>query len=299
MENADLISSQASDLQEFLRELLKALPGKELGENVVEFQRFLKEVGLDSAVAINKSGEVIINTIALRSINLPEAIRKILNYLGGQMSAHLSELFVRLFIDTYEEIKSESKPAADIWLGQIIRDYGGLLAAYDIVGKFAQEIELPQIFSSLRPGFTYLLKDEDGTIGYEMVKEANRYGFSVVCISKLDPNKVKYRHGLKNIPVIWLTFVKTKAKAVSPDKIGELKMLISNVGPGSVVLVDCLKEIIVVNGLERSLDFVKDAKEICKKNRLVLLASINPESYPAEQLAALEHEVGGQKNERH
>jgi|GEM_PF-2923335 len=291
MEKTDLISSQTSNLKEFLRELLETLPGKELGENIVEFQKFLEDVELENVVAISENGEVLIDPVKLQSANLPEVVRKILNYLGGQMSTSLSNLFVMLFIDTYEEIKVGSKPAADIWLNQIIRDYGGLLAAYDIVGKFAQEIELPSIFSSLRPGFTYLLKDEGQNKGYEIIKDATRYGFNVVCISKLDPNKVKYRHGLKNMAFIWLTFVKTKAKAISPDRLGELKVLISNIGSGSVVLIDCLKEIILINGFERSLDFFRDVKDTCKKNRLVLLISVDPRNYPEEQLVALEREI--------
>lgn len=291
MEKEDLISSQMSNLQEFLRELLMFLPGKELGENVVEFQRFLKDVGLGGAIAIDKSGEIIISSDKLQSVNLPEVTRKILNYLGGQMSARLSNLFVKLFISTYKEIKSGSKPAADIWLSQIIRDYGGLLAAYDIMGEFAEEIELPPIFSSLRLGSMYLLKDEGQAKGYEMIKEAARYGFNVCCISKLDPNKIKYRHGMKNVNFIWLTFNKAKVRTISPDKLGELKSLISNTNPGSAILIDCLKEIILVNGFEKCLEFLKNVMEICRKNRLALIISIKHQNYPAEQLAALEQEM--------
>lgn len=293
MEKAKSVSTQIYSLQEFLQEVLTTLPGKELGENIIEFQRFLKDVGLGNAATINKNGGVIVDPVAIKSINLPEIVRKILNYLGGQMSTQLSNLFVRLFIDAYEEIKSSSKPAADIWLGQIMRDYGGLLTAYGIIGEFAQDIDLPPIFSSLTPGSVYLLKEERPTTGYEMIKEAGRYGFKIVCISKLEPNKVKYRYGLKNITIVWLTFVKTKAKSVNPDKLGELKLLISNIGAGSVVLLDCLKEINIVNGFEKALDFLKEVKDLCIKNRFALLISINPMTFPTEQLSALEQELKG------
>jgi len=88
-----------------------------------------------------------------------------------------------------------------------------------------------------------LLREEKQKTGYEIAKEASRFGFTVICVSRLEPNKVKYRYGLKNITIVWLTFTKTKTKTVSPDKLGELKLLISNIGAGSVVLLDCLKEI--------------------------------------------------------
>jgi len=67
-----------------LSELLKTLPGKELGENVIEFQRFIRDVGLGNACTINKDGKMIIDPTALRSLNMPEVVRKILNYLADK-----------------------------------------------------------------------------------------------------------------------------------------------------------------------------------------------------------------------
>ena len=148
-------------LQEFLRELLMTLPGKELGENVVEFQKFLRDIKLDNIVSINKNGEPTINSAEISSLNLTEVVRKILNYLGGQMEPSLSSLYARLFIDAYEEIKSSSKPAADIWLGQIMRDHGGLLSAYGITNKFSHDVELPSVVRLLEPGSSYFWKKKN------------------------------------------------------------------------------------------------------------------------------------------
>jgi len=284
-----------SSLHGFLSGLLKTLPGKELGQNIIVFDRFIRDVELNKAVFIDEKGEVSINPSELPSLNLPEVVRKILGYLGDQMEPNLSNLYAKLFIDAYEETRSSSQPAADIWLGQIMRDYGGLLSAYGVVDKLSREVNLPSIFKLMRPGSTHLLKEEKPTESYAMVKEATRYGFRLVCVSKLEPSKVKYRYGLKNVTVIWLTFRKTKEKTVSPDKLGELKLLISNTGAGSVILFDCLKEIKVVNGFKKAVDFLREIIDLCVKNRLVLVVSIDPRSFTAEQLSALEQEFGGSK----
>jgi hypothetical protein len=282
-------------LKSFLHELLLALPGKELGENVIEFQRFLKNVGLGDAVSLGEKGNISIEPSALPSLNLPEAARKILLYLGDQMDPVLSELYVKLFLETYEEFRSSSEPAANIWLGQLLRDCGGLLSGYGIIDRLPKNVKMPQLFQLMKPGSIHLKKEEKPAESYALVKEAVNYGFKAFCVTKLEPSKIRYRYGLKNSEIIWLTFKKVKERTITPDDLAGLSSFVSGVGLGSVVLFDCFQEIKVVNGFKGALEFFRELRTICAKNKSILVISINPMKLTEEQLSALDQALGGRE----
>ncbi|MBC7219525.1 MAG: DUF835 domain-containing protein [Hadesarchaea archaeon] len=282
-----------SALIKFLHELLLSLPGKELGENVIEFQKFVKNVNLGDIIYLDEKGNVSLKPSTLPSLNLPETVRKILVYLGNQMEPNLSDPYCELFIETYLEFRSSSPPAADIWLKQMLRDHGGLLFAYGIIDKLPKNAKLPPIFQLLKPGATHLLMEEKPEQGYSMVREAMKYGFKAFCISKLEPNKVRQRYGVKNANIIWLTFNKTKEKSMPPDDLNGLKFLASKIDPGSILLFDCFNEIKLVNGFKAALEFFRELKDLCANKRLVLLISANPKKLDEKQVLALERMMGG------
>ncbi|MGQ9787719.1 MAG: DUF835 domain-containing protein [Candidatus Hadarchaeaceae archaeon] len=284
-----------SALKKFLRELLSSLPGKELGENVVEFQKFIESVGLGNIIYLDEKGNVSLESSALPSLNLPETVRKILLYLGTQMEPNLSEPFSELFVESYLEFRSSSQPAADIWLKQMLRDQGGPISAYGIIEKLPKDTNLPPIFQFLIPGSTRLLKEEKPEQSYSMVKEAIKYGFKAFCISKLEPNKVKNRYGMKKAQIVWLTFNKTKEKFIPPDDLIGLKFLVSKIDLGSVLLLDCFNEIKLVNGFKAALEFLEELKDLCAKKKLILVLSINPIKLEENQLLTLERRVGCRK----
>lgn len=295
MENPTLELPSVSALKKFLHELLLSLPGKELGENVIEFQKFIKNLGLGDNIYLDEKGNISVAPSAISSLNLPETVRKILVYLGGQMEPNLSEPYCELFVETYLEFRSSSPPAADIWLKQMLRDHGGLLSAYGIIEKLPKNTKLPQIFQLMGPGSIHLLKEEKPEQGYAMIKEAIQYAFNGFCVSKLEPSKVKYRYGVKNAQIIWLTFNKTREKSIPPDDLSGLKSLVSKMDPGSVLLFDCFNEIKLVNGFKAALEFFEELSDLCAKKRLALILSVNPKKLAEEQVLALERIVGGRK----
>lgn len=284
-----------SALKKFLHKLLLFLPGQELGENVIEFQKFTKSVGLGDIVYLDEGGNVSLKPSELPSLNFPEAVRKILTYLGDQMEPNLSDHYSELFVETYLEFRSSSQPAADIWLKQMLRDHGGLLSAYGIVEKLPKNTKLPQIFQLMRPSSLHLLKEEKPEQGYAMVKEAIQYAFKAFCVSKLEPNKVKHKYGVKNAKIIWLTFCKTGEKSIPPDNLNELNSLVSKIELGSVLLFDCFNEIKLTNGFKTAIEFFKELKDLCAKKKLPLIISINPKKLTEEQVLALERTMEGRK----
>ncbi|MGC8816837.1 MAG: DUF835 domain-containing protein [Candidatus Hadarchaeum sp.] len=288
MENYVSELPSISALKKFLHELLPSLPGQELGENVIEFQNFIKSIGLGNIIYLDERGNVSLKSSALSSLNMPETVRKILVYLGNQMEPNLSDPYRELFIKNYLEFRSGSQPAAEIWLNQMLHDHGGLLSAYGIIEKLPKDTKLPPIFQLLRPGSIHFLKEEKPEQGYAMIREAIKYAFKGFCVSKLEPNKVRYRYGVKNAQIIWLTFNKTKEKSISPDDLDGLKSLISKADIGSVILFDCLNEIKLVNGFKEALELFKELKKLCREGRLILIVSVDPKKLAEKQLLALE-----------
>ncbi len=277
--------------RKFLVDLLKAVPGKELGENTVIFRRFLDRTGLNEVVSF-KEGQIIFEEDKLPSLNLLDSLNKILDYMKRQVWAIAAiENFAELFVHAYETVSLTSKFDADNWLDRILRRHGVFLSNYGVLDKMPKDVDLPPIFKLLKPGVARIFEEEEPILGYTTLKDATRYGFRTVCVSRFEPKKVRQTYGLSDSTIVWVTFGKTEEEAMPPDKLDALKVMISELDAVSVVLLDCFVEIKIVNGFEKAISFLKEIKDLCRKKRLALLVSIDPRKFLGEQLVALEQQL--------
>ena len=56
----------------------------------------------------------------------------------------------------------------------------------------------------------------------------------------------------------------------------------------SVIFVDCFKVVVLANGYERAMGFLKELKKTCFENKSNLIVQIDPSELTIKQIAAIE-----------
>ncbi len=131
----------SDSLKKFVGELLNATPGKELGQSLPEFNRFLRYTGLNKVVSFRKGKILFENDVS--SLNLPKSMEKTLEYVKNRKwTIRVTGSLGDLFVDTYRIIRTISKPAADEWVSLMIRKHGGFLSTHGILDKLPADAEI-------------------------------------------------------------------------------------------------------------------------------------------------------------
>ena len=150
--------SLSTSLKNFLEDFLKAMLGKELGQDLQEFDRFLNETGLNSAVFFKK-GEIVFDKDKLPLIDSLKSKDKILEYVKNKrLTPKAVSSLATLFLDVYKSVRTKSKLAADEWLCQILQKHEKFLFAHSFLSRLPSDIEPEQykrvghVLSSVRPG---------------------------------------------------------------------------------------------------------------------------------------------------
>jgi hypothetical protein len=122
-------------LKAFLDEFLSAMPGKELGQDIQEFDRFLSVTGLNKAVLFKK-GKIIFDGSKLSLLDFLNSMDKILEYVKGKkLTPKAVDFLTTLFLDVYRAVRMKSKLSADEWLSLIITKHEKFLSTRGILKK--------------------------------------------------------------------------------------------------------------------------------------------------------------------
>ena len=280
---------------QFLNVFRDVIPGKELGSRSFRFEEYLEAMGLKDVV-VPKSGKL---TFAPEKINnenmgeIPDNILEIIKEYSWAMEAVND--FTNVFVATYEVLKSKSKDAADKWFEQMLQRHGGFLVKQGILADIPEDVKILAIFKELHPGKSYLFSEEAPNEAYSKLKEALGSGFDGLVITKFHPQKVRERYDVEKASICWLTFNNFNTEnTINPKNLNQLHKQISDFvkSPSrSVVLLDCFKEIVLVNGFEYAMNFLREIKEICKECNANLLISINPKVFEEKQIPTIEKEL--------
>ena len=162
-----------------------------------------------------------------------------------------------------------------------------------IVEPSAEELVETEQKYLLKPGQGYLVKEEKLDKSYEIFYDQVTHGSSGLSITKLPPEMVRERYRITKTPIVWLTF-KDVENAVSPRDAERIKYAISDfVGKTkkSVILLDCLDQIMLANGFEKAEGLLREIKDLCMKNNANLLVSVNPEIFKGREMEVIEKEM--------
>jgi len=280
----------------FLNTFQDKIPGKELGESSFRFEEYCEAMGLRDVLVL-ESRKLTFEPDRLTDENISEMPDNILRIMKEHnWTIETVNDFTPVFVGTYETLRLKSKDRADGWLRQMLQRHGGFLDKQGILASMPSGTKLPAIFRELQSGKAYLFKEEKPSQAYEKLKKALEYEVEGLCFTKLEPQKVRAMYGVEKASLVWLTFKRTNTeRIVTPKNLGRLSSMISTEiienSSKTVVLLDCLDQIMFANSFEKAKCLLKEMKGLCQENDGTLMFSIDPEMFEKEQLAAIENEM--------
>lgn len=149
----------------------------------------------------------------------------------------------------------------------------------------------------LKEGQGYLIKEKEPARSLELFMDQTKHDVPGLWITSLHPKSVE-KYGLKRTPVLSLTSERIASEVtLSPDKLDRVEALVLDYlhrVPGrSVVLVDCFRELVVINGFKRALEFIQELGRICSENASNLIVRVDPEAFTKKQLTTVDRALGG------
>lgn len=159
-----------------------------------------------------------------------------------------------------------------------------------IIEPRLEEIEETNRKYILERGLSYIIEEEKLDKSYDIFIDQLSHGGFGLCLSKLHPRKVRDTYGLARTPIVWVTFEENE-NTVSPRDVDAIESVIYDfLGQAErpVILIDCLNEIRLANGIAKTVNWLQRIKDTCREKDCILLISVNPEILDEEELAMIE-----------
>lgn len=282
-------------LFKFVRRLRELMPGKELGGDAAYFDSFLQSTGLRDAVQEGSNGQVFDANLSLR-LDMWRTMDRITGFMRREAwTLRASKEYSDLFVELYATMRHDSTTVARSWLDGMLYRHGGFLDKQRVLEALPPEAELPSIFRELQRGKISVFREPRPAKAFERLNKAMEYGFDGICITKLEPQKVRTIYGIEKAAVFWLTFQQTATeetvKPNDPDRMSYILSLGTVTSGRSVALLDCLDQIILANSPGSVAALLADLKRLCKENAATFLLSIDPEMLGNEQMEAIERSI--------
>ena len=269
----DSVNNIGKSYHRFLDKIKQVIPGQELGERSFKFWDYVEAFGMEDMVIKHDSGKIIFTTQRLQTSYLIEICNNIINVVKDcQWSNEVHHELENILLSTYGELKIRKDKITD-WIVNLTKEHGVFLLNNNLLANFPEK-NVPEIFLELDSGATCDIYS-DSNYAYEKLSRACAVGIQGCCITKYSPYDIKKQYKLENVDIIWLTFKNSKNfKNISPKDMAKVQKtatgLIKKRG-NKILLIDCLKEIFVTNGIASLLDFSSFLKELCIKFNINML----------------------------
>jgi hypothetical protein len=146
----------------------------------------------------------------------------------------------------------------------------------------------------LESGYNYLIEEPQPKRSFEFFKAKTGKGAKGLCISTSYPKKIIEEYGLHGTTVYWLSELEFDNQSLHPRRLDfEVTRAIQNFvksNPSSVLIIDGVEFLILINGFERVMTFIKKMNDIMSATASTLITSINPSAFSEEKLSIIERE---------
>ena len=146
----------------------------------------------------------------------------------------------------------------------------------------------------LESGYNYLIEEPQPKRSFEYFKAKTGHGAKGLCISTSYPKKIIEEYGLHGTTVYWLSELEFDNQSLHPRRLDfEVTRAIQNFvksNPSSVLIIDGVEFLILINGFERVMTFIKKMNDIMSATASTLITSINPSAFSEEKLSIIERE---------
>jgi hypothetical protein len=151
------------------------------------------------------------------------------------------------------------------------------------------------ILKAVDRGFNHIVLSEKPGPAIEMFVALTRAKVPGMAITSTFPTKLQRQFKLeKDTVVYWLTNTANAQNMLDPKRLDfETTRAISNFvknNKGPVILIDGLEYLIIENGFEKILKFVKKINDIASVNEATFIVALNPGSLPLDQATTLKKE---------
>jgi len=138
-------------------------------------------------------------------------------------------------------------------------------------------------------GASVLIYEEEPKVVYKVYRQFISEGMPGLCISATFPAKLKKLHKFES-EVIWISESSEKG-AIKPGRMEfelmrEVALFLKN-NKGGVLLLDCIETLILENGFDKVVKFLKKVGDMAAVNGNTLLAVVNDQSMEKEKLSVL------------
>jgi hypothetical protein len=152
----------------------------------------------------------------------------------------------------------------------------------------------PENPDELESGYNYLIEEPQPKRSFEYFKAKTGHGAKGLCISTSYPKKIIEEYGLHGATVYWLSELEFDNQSLHPRRLDfEVTRAIQNFvksNPSSVLIIDGVEFLILINGFERVMTFIKKMNDIMSATASTLITSINPSAFSEEKLSIIERE---------
>ncbi len=153
---------------------------------------------------------------------------------------------------------------------------------------------VPTSPDQLESGFNYLIEEPQPKRSFEFFKAKVGERAKGLCISTSYPKKIIEEYGLQGTTVYWLSELEFDNQSLHPRRLDfEVTRAIQNFvksNPSSILIIDGVEFLILINGFERVMTFIKKMNDIMSATASTLITSINPSAFSEEKLSIIERE---------
>jgi hypothetical protein len=151
------------------------------------------------------------------------------------------------------------------------------------------------VMVKVEPGYNYLIISHDRATVYDlMVNLLKSKKLVGLCITSTFPEKVKKEYNLQNTDVVWVSDTTGDPTILNPKRLEfETMRTIGNFLKGkkdAVLMLDGFEYLIVENGFEKVLKFIKKINDLSSVNHSTFLVPLGPDSITPEQVGTLRKE---------
>lgn len=171
---------------------------------------------------------------------------------------------------------------------------GEMLKNLDIhVLKEAESHSKPKY--DLQPGACYISRERKSEKAFEIFTDLVTHGLQGLCVSRLKPEVVRERWGLRKTPIVWLTQnAEAGEKCITPTDMPRVHFVISDFldkAEESVILLDGIEYVITHNSFPSALKLLQLINDRVMMHRSRLIVPVDPVAVGEKELALLERDM--------
>jgi ribosomal protein S27E len=152
------------------------------------------------------------------------------------------------------------------------------------------------ILQEVAEGYNYLIVDDNPTVAYEEFKTVLRKDVPGLTISTTFPEKLRKEFEIVEGDMFWLsdTVTDPSIKTIDPKRLDfEMMRAVSNFfkeTPRGVLMIDGIEYLVVENGFDRVLRFVKKINDLASVNDATIFVPLTPSALGKDEFAMLRKE---------